>query len=80
MNMKFIIRCVREFFNRSRFWRSLWVSESPQSFWEMVHDSSEKTVVLHYIPNSDYSDDDVKIELNYDEFQDLLDFARRLNM
>jgi len=56
------------------FWKKLWVSESDNSKWEILHDSEAKTVELHYVPNDDYSIDDVKIKMQYDDFEDLVKF------
>jgi hypothetical protein len=58
-------------------WKKLWNSESEEAYWEIWHDSKKKTVKLHYVPKDDYSDDDVKINLNYKEFEDLINFMKR---
>jgi len=60
------------------FWKKLWVSESDNSKWEILHDSENKTVELHYVPNDDYSNKDVKIKMQYDDFEDLVKFIIRI--
>lgn len=60
------------------FWKKLWVSESDNSKWEILHDNKTKTVELHYVPNDDYSDDDIKIRMQYDDFEDLVKFMIRI--
>ena len=60
------------------FWKTLWVSESDNSKWEILHNSETKTVELHYVPNDDYSSDDVKIKMQYDDFEDLVKFMIRI--
>jgi hypothetical protein len=60
------------------FWKKLWVSESDNSKWEILHDSENKTVELHYVPNDDYSNKDVKIKMQYDDFEDLVKFMIRI--
>lgn len=61
------------FMYRAR-WKKLWNSESDNANWEIVHDSKEKTVTLHYVPNDDYSKEDVKIQMSYEHFEDLVKF------
>ena len=45
---------------------------------EIWHDSDKKTVVLHYVPEDNYSDKDVKIEVPYDQFEDLVKFIIKI--
>ena len=54
------------------FWKKLWLSESDNANWEILHDSERKTVTLHYVP------EDVKIEVPYDQFEDLVKFMIRI--
>lgn len=60
------------------FWKKLWNSESDNANWEIWHDSDKKTVTLHYVPEDNYSDKDVKIEVPYDQFEDLVKFMIRI--
>ena len=60
------------------FWKKLFNSESEKANWEILHDSDKKTVTLHYVPEDDYSDKDVKIEVPYDQFEDLVKFIIRI--
>ena len=60
------------------FWKKLWISESDNSKWEILHDSETKTVELYYVPHDDYSSDDVKIKMQYDDFEDLVKFMIRI--
>ena len=62
----------------SAFWKKLWISESDNSKWEILHDSENKTVELHYVPNDDYSSSDVKIKMQYEHFDDLVKFLIRI--
>lgn len=59
-------------------WKKLWNSESDKAHWEILHDAENKTVRLHYIPNDDYSKDDTKIRMEYDQFEDLVKFINRI--
>jgi hypothetical protein len=60
------------------FWKKLWNSESDNANWEIWHDSDKKTVTLHYVPEDDYSDKDVKIEVPYNQFEDLVKFIIKI--
>lgn len=64
---------------RKALWEKLLNSESTNAHWEIWHDSDEKEVTLHYVPEEDYSDKDVKIKMPYDQFDDLLKFMKRLD-
>jgi hypothetical protein len=72
---------IRKFFNliicRS-YWKKLCSSESKNANWEIFHDTEDKTVTLHYVPEDDYSDKDVKIKVPYDQFEDLVKFLIRI--
>lgn len=59
-------------------WKKLLNSESDNAYWEILHDSNKKTVTLHYVPEDDYSDKDVKIEVPYNQFEDLVKFMIRI--
>ncbi|MEX0598961.1 MAG: hypothetical protein WD512_20925 [Candidatus Paceibacterota bacterium] len=60
-------------------WRDIWVSESDDSHWEILNDNKNNTVELHYIPNDDYSDEDVKIKIPHTHFEDLVKLIDKLN-
>jgi len=49
-----------------------------KSYWEILHNSDKKTVMLHYVPEEDYSEKDIKIELTYDQFEDLVKFIIKI--
>jgi len=59
-------------------WKKLLISESEKSYWEILHNSDKKIVMLHYVPEEDYSEKDIKIELTYDQFEDLIKFILRI--
>ncbi|MEK6829054.1 MAG: hypothetical protein AABY15_02925 [Nanoarchaeota archaeon] len=60
-------------------WKALWNSESELAHWEIWHDNAEKSVILHYVPEEDYSEKDKKIALTYEEFEDLTEFINRIS-
>jgi hypothetical protein len=60
------------------FWKKLLNSESDNANWEIWHNSDKKTVTLHYVPQNDYSEKDVKIEVPYEQFEDLVKFMIRI--
>lgn len=60
-------------------WMGIWNSESDSSYWEIWNDTAEKTIILHYVPDEDYSEKDTKIAMTYDEFADLITFLKRLS-
>lgn len=60
------------------FWKKLCNYESDNANWEIWHDSDKKIVTLHYVPEDDYSDKDVKIKVPYDQFEDLVKFMIRI--
>lgn len=59
-------------------WKKLWVGESEKGHWEILNDTNGKTIQLHYVPEEDYSEKDIKINLSYEEFQDLNDFMNKI--
>lgn len=65
-------------FKREPFWKELWLSESEKAFWEINHNNLEKKVNLLYVPNEQYSQEDVNIPLTYEEFEDLIGFINKL--
>ena len=52
------------------FWEVLFNSESKLSHWEIIKDIDNKTVRLFYVPNDNYSKDDIEIKENIQEFKD----------
>lgn len=66
------------FFMYRAFWKKLYNSESDNSNWEIWNNSDKKTVTLHYVPEDDYSNKDVKLEVSYDQFEDLVKFILRI--
>jgi hypothetical protein len=48
------------------------------SLWEITNDSDEETVRLLYVPNDNYSKEDIAINVDYSRFKDLVDFITRL--
>ncbi len=66
------------------YWKKLWVSESDHSNWEIVNDSNweivndSKKVTLLYIPEDDYSKNDIHITVPYHHFEDLIKFMIRI--
>lgn len=60
------------------FWKKLWNSESDYGNWEIWHDNENEKVTLHYVPEDNYSDEDIKIEMSYKEFEDLVKLMIRV--
>lgn len=60
-------------------WITLWNAESPNSNWEVWHHSRYKQITLQYIPEDDYSKNDIKIKMSYEHFEDLIDFLKKLD-
>jgi len=60
--------------------KGIFNAESKNSNWEIWHKSKEKIVILHYVPEDDYSlDKDIKIKMSYDHFEDLVGFINKLS-
>ena len=55
-------------------WKKCLNWESDESYWEIWHDSDKNTVTLHYVPEENYGKKDIKIEVPYDRFEDLVKF------
>ncbi len=63
-------------------------AESKQSHWEITnHDidfdfleenimTASKTITLHYVPEDDYSEKDIKITMPHDHFIELVKFMK----
>ena len=64
--------------NYNGFWKKLLNSESDNAYWEIWHDSDKEIVTLQYVPEDDYSKKDIKIEVPYDQFEDLIKFIIRI--
>jgi hypothetical protein len=60
------------------FWKTLWNAESEKSNWEIWHDSDSMIVTLHYVPKDDYSEKDIKIDMSYEHFEDLVKFINKI--
>lgn len=60
-------------------WKNILSSESESSKWEIVNHKLSSTICLHYVPNDDYSSDDIKINMSYDDFIDLCEFIKKLD-
>ena len=61
------------------FWETLFNSESESSHWEITNNSDEETVRILYVPNDNYSMEDISIKVNYTTFKDLVDFVAKLS-
>lgn len=66
------------FFMYRAYWKKLWNSESDNANWEIRHDSDKKTVTLHYVPEENYSKNDIEIKVPYEQFEDLVKFIIRI--
>lgn len=66
-------------FQKEPIWTIVINDESQESKWEIVHTTESKNVRLHFVPNDNYSDEDVNINLTYVEFQDLIKFMKKLD-
>lgn len=64
---------------RKPYWNTLWNAESDNSNWEIWHHEKKKEITLQYIPEGDYSKNDIKIKMSYEHFDDLVDFLKRLD-
>jgi hypothetical protein len=60
------------------FWKKLCNSESVNANWEIIHNSDTKNITLHYVPEDDYSEKDIKIDMSYERFEDLVKFLIRI--
>jgi len=60
------------------FWKKLCNSESVNANWEIIHNSDTKIITLHYVPEDDYSEKDIKIDMSYERFEDLVKFLIRI--
>jgi hypothetical protein len=60
-------------------WKELWTSESDNGNWEILNHIDKKEITLHYVPEEDYSENDIKIKMSYEKFNDLSDFIIDLN-
>ena len=60
------------------YWKKLWLSESDDANWEISHDSKTKEITLLYVPEDDYSKNDVEIKVPYEHFEDLVKFIIRI--
>ena len=66
-------------FQKEPIWKIILNDESKKSLWEIVHLENEKSVRLHYVPEENYSEKDVNINLTYEEFEDLIRFMKSMD-
>ena len=59
-------------------WKKLWLSESDNANWEIRHDSKTKEIALMYVPEDDYSKNDIEIKVPYEHFEDLVKFIIKI--
>lgn len=69
---------LRNFLLYRAKWKKLFNSESENSHWEIINDNDSKKITLLYIPNDDYSEEDIRIEISHEEFEDLVKFLIRI--
>lgn len=60
------------------YWKKLWLSESDNANWEIRHDSNTKEITLMYVPEDNYSKNDIEIKVPYEQFEDLVKFIIRI--
>lgn len=75
---KLLIKLLIKLICRNR-WKKLWNAESDLAHWEIWHDTETKSIILHWVPEEDYTKNDIKINLNYDQFKDLIHFLIKIS-
>ena len=60
------------------YWKKLWLSESDNANWEIRNDSNTKEITLMYVPEDNYSKNDIEIKVPYEQFEDLVKFIIRI--
>jgi hypothetical protein len=60
-------------------WREVWNVESDESKWEIINNFDDKKIKLLYVPEEDYNEKDIEIEVSYDDFEDLVKFIKSLS-
>lgn len=58
-------------------WKEKVSVESPDAFWEIVHDSKAKTVKLIFVPDEESALPITNISMNYEHFTSLIKFINR---
>ena len=58
------------------FWKKTLNAESTNSHWEILNTGDR--VELLYVPKDNYSDKDISIEVSHEEFEELLEFMKKL--
>jgi hypothetical protein len=69
---------LRNFILYRAKWKKLFNSESKMSHWEIINDNENKKITLLYVPNDDYSEYDIRINVSHEEFEDLVKFLIRI--
>lgn len=65
--------------NCQPYWETIFNIESENSNWEIWRDDIDKTVTIHYVPEENYTDKDVKITVPYSQFNDLVKLIKKLD-
>jgi len=61
-----------------KYWKLIGVGESKKGFWE-IQSQDDDNILLHYVPDEDYSENDIKIKVPFEHFQDLLTYCQSIN-
>lgn len=69
---------LRNFLLYRAKWKKLFNSESEKSYWEIINDNDNKKITLLFVPNDDYSEEDIRIKISHEEFEDLVKFLIRI--
>lgn len=72
------IQKVKNIFKKEPKWKNIYISESEKSYWEFLN-NNDGTIKILYVPNTNYSKDDVEINMITEQFEDLLKFIKKLD-
>ena len=61
------------------YWKGIFNMKSDNSNWEFWNDDLNQTITIHYVPEDNYSDKDVKITIPYNQFEDLVKLIKKID-
>ena len=79
MISKILGRTKKPKFHKEPIWKVVNNAESKNSTWEIFRAENKNGIRLHYVPEENYSENDININLTYEEFEDLIKFAKSLD-
>lgn len=61
------------------YWYAIFNIESENSHWEIWNDDILKTMTIHYVPEDNFTVNDIKITVPYEQFEELVKLIKKID-